>query len=275
MRYRALLVAVVLAALPVVASAQYGPGVPRSPSIVRQAGAWDNYMYVPDGHCGCAMPVRCNNYANCCHTCGIHPVCWLKRMGRMLDCLLPCNLCGCGGGPFGCHCGSCGSCSSYGGAEYSPGCPTCGAPGLTDPFQDDPPAASPAPPTPEPAHDVRMQPKRKLPQSIARDPRPSSQARATLPGATARDRQEQAFGISRRSPAIAAGAASQDKSAERSVLRRTSLEEEVIEPAELAVDTEEASPISTARAAGTAMTPIVGSDNYQAGVPNNPLRSRR
>src|SRR5262245_8652023 len=134
MRFRAALLAVLFAALPSVALAQYGYGVPpRSPSVIRPAGMWEDYMYVPDGHCGCAMPVRCNNYAHCCNTCGIHPVCWLKRFGRMLDCLLPCDKC-CHGGLFGCG-GCCGGCC---GGGYEGGCAGCDAPAITDPFQDDP-----------------------------------------------------------------------------------------------------------------------------------------
>jgi hypothetical protein len=260
MGLRASLLLLIVAGLPAVASAQYTPyGAPRSPSVIRPARAWENYMHVPDGHCGCAMPVRCNDYHHCCNTCGIRPVCWLKRVGRMLDCLLPCDCCH--GGLLGC--GGCGHCSGYGGGEFSPGCSSCDAPALADPFQDDP---LPPKPAPEPARDVRSQPMRKLPQSIARDPRPSAQARVqpsesteevryTDPSASARPAH------SKSRPAMLS------KASEKSVLRRTSLEEEVSEPAEFAVAAEEAKPIKK--------VPIVRGDDYWAGVPENPLRTPR
>ena len=256
MRFRAALLAAILMGLPALASAQYGHGAPRSPSVIRQAGTWENYMHVPDGHCGCPMPVRCNNYAHCCNTCGIRPVCWLKRFGRMLDCLLPCNCChggliGCGrcGGHCGGHCGGWGHSWETG---HAVGC-GCEAPALTDPFVDDP---EPPIPAPEPAQEVYSAPSRKLPLQIARDPRPDSQARSR-PSAPAR----KPSAIGRGRPAsIAAQPVPANIPSEKSVLRRTSLEEEITEPAQLEIGTAEASPIGP---------PPLPS------IPANPLRGGR
>jgi hypothetical protein len=283
MKYRSLALAVVLLALPAAAFAQYGNayggkgyGAPRSPSVIRQAGMWENYAYVPDGHCGCPMPVRCNDYAHCCNTCGIRPVCWLKRFGRMLDCLLPCDCChggllGCGSGCCGGGCGTCGS-PWYAGGDYvggdhvvgrAPGCASCAAgPALSDPFQDDP---EPPVPQPEPAapKDVRHQPKRVLPGPIARDPRPSSQARAALPRKSPTAVLEAAASTEGEPRPFSARAAALGKPADKSVLRRASAEESV-EPATLVVEAK-ALPIEQA-------APIVPSDDYWAGVPDNPLR---
>jgi hypothetical protein len=253
MSFRTVLVAALVAMLPAIASAQYGPGVPRSPSVIRQAGMWENYMHVPDGHCGCPMPVRCNNYAHCCNTCGIRPVCWLKRFGRMLDCLLPCNCCH--GGVLGCgHCGGCGGghCGGWGHSwetGHAVGC-GCDAPALSDPFVDDP---MPPVPAPEPAREVRSAPMRQLPPMIARDPRPDSQARsapARKPAGTRRGTQ----------PNVAAQPALMSEIGEKSVLRRTSLEEEIIEPAQFEIEAAEASPIG--------LPPLPA-------IPVNPLRSGR
>ena len=109
MRFRAALLAVVVAGLPAVAMAQYGQyATPRSSSVIQPAGAWHNYAFVPDGHCGHPMPVRCDNYTPCCSVCNFHPVCLLKNVGRMLDCLLPCGKC--------CH-GGCGRCTTISGSS--------------------------------------------------------------------------------------------------------------------------------------------------------------
>jgi len=137
---------------------------------------------------------------------------------------------------------------------------------MSDPFQDDP-LPPPPKPTPEPARDVRNHPMRKLPQSIVRDPRPSSQARALPPESTGRDRYLDPSASFHPAPPIPAHPALMSKASERSVLRRTSLEQEVSEPAEFAVEAEEAKPIQQA--------PIVRSDDYGAGVPANPLRAKR
>jgi hypothetical protein len=258
MRSCAAFIAALVALLPTAAFAQYGYGVPpRSPSVIRQAGAWENYMHVPDGHCGCPMPVRCNDYHHCCNTCGIRPVCLLKRFGRMLDCLLPCNCCH--GGLLSCggH-GCCSGCGGYGGYGHSwetghaVGC-GCDAPGLTDPFVDDP---MPPVPAPDEAKEVRSIPMRKLPQQIARDPRPDSQARSMR----AVPARKPIAGAHRNSPNIAARPAVTSEPGEKSVLRRTSFEGEVSEPAEFQIEAAEASPI------GPPPLPA---------IPINPLRAGR
>jgi hypothetical protein len=137
---------------------------------------------------------------------------------------------------------------------HGTGCPTCtsGVPPLSNPFEDDP---QPAAPEPSPESDVRNHPAWKSPQHITRDPRPSSQARATLPR-TSVARQTQ--------PVAAARPAARTQATEQSVLRRTSLETPV-EPAEFEVP--KAMPIPAA-------APIVESDDYWAGVPRNPLRAK-
>lgn len=108
-------------------------------------------------HIGCSDGVgaACYGYDNCC--CRPHVLGCLRKIVRMLDCLLPCNKC-CHGGCLLGHCrphwfdrGRCGcdvSCTA--------GCPSCsspvGTPALTDPFIDDP---EPPKPLPEPATSMR------------------------------------------------------------------------------------------------------------------------
>jgi hypothetical protein len=220
-------------------------------------------MYVPDGHCGHPMPVRCNDYHRCCNTCGIRPVCWLKRFGRMLDCLLPCNCChggllGCGGG-----CSGCGYGAQFSGG-YSPGCATCEAPALNDPFQDDP---LPPKPMPDAGHDVYYQPMRTLPAPIAGDPSPNSQARMSAPRPSTQQVQ--------RKPAIAARPGVMSQMVEKSVLRRTSLEEDANEPGAIEIAAEEATPIKAVQPAGNQSPATIRGDDYWAGVPQNPLRATR
>lgn len=123
----------------------------------------------PDAHVTCSTGV-CYGYDNCC--CRPHLLCCLKKIGRMLDCLLPCHKCcpnecafgACRPHLFDCgHCGGCGlfGCGHRGGCGHcGGGCgPSCsspiGYPGVTDPFIDDP---IPPRPMPEPARDVRHRP---------------------------------------------------------------------------------------------------------------------
>ena len=269
MRLSAAVLAILGLTIPAMAFGQYGAryGAPRSSSVVRPAGLWDNYMTVPDGHCGCPMPVECDNYANCCHGCNLNPCCWLKRVGRMLDCLLPCNMC-CGGGLLG-RCGGCG----HGGCSYSgyslhghgTGCPTCtsAAPALGNPFEDDP---APPTPTPDPSveSEVHYHPAWNSPPRVTRDPRPNSQARSASPRQRPAEsaRRLQAAAAPRK-PTVAARPAVLSKAGEQSVLRRTSLEE-YAEPAEFEIPV--AKPISAA--------PLANDDDYWAGVPHNPLRTK-
>jgi hypothetical protein len=142
MRLGALLM-VACTLLPAIAAAQdYRTGArTASSSVLRPASTvgWRNYVAVPDGPCGHPVAVQTDCYVNC-RPCGpLRPFCFLHRVGRMLDCLIPCNLCcrsgcgGCGGGGCGgCGPGGCGSPQAnhgclLGGRKY--GCNVCcGAP---------------------------------------------------------------------------------------------------------------------------------------------------
>jgi len=135
-------------------------------SVIRPASTtmWRNYVTVPDGPCGCPMSVQADCYNPTCRPCGpLHPICFSKRVVRMLDCVLPCNLC-CGGGHGlfggclggktwghcsvccgGSACGSCGGGCNSCGPSYASGCcpnpagsvfdsvPCCGKPGCGSP----------------------------------------------------------------------------------------------------------------------------------------------
>jgi len=165
------LVLVALAAIP--AAAQYSGGAGRpaaaTRSVLKQADQveWADYHVntvagpgisgCPDAHVTCSTGV-CHGYDNCC--CRPHLLCCLKKIGRMLDCLLPCNKCcpggcmfgGCGCGPHLFHRGGCGGC---GGCNIGCSTPSCSSPigyPASDPFIDDP---VPPRPMPEPAKDVR------------------------------------------------------------------------------------------------------------------------
>jgi hypothetical protein len=143
MRFRHILAAflVMLSGLAVVQAQSYpGERDQERSSVIRPASTtmWRNYVTVPDGPCGCPMSVQADCYNPTCRPCGpLHPICFSKRVVRMLDCVLPCNLC-CGGGHGlfggclggktwgncsiccgGSGCGSCGGCTSCG--------PSCGS----------------------------------------------------------------------------------------------------------------------------------------------------
>src|SRR6187401_2190343 len=101
-----------------------GESSQRGESVLRPASSttWRNYVTVPDGPCGHPMALEADCYNPTCRPCGpLHPICFSKRVGRMLDCVLPCNLC-CGGGGHGCglFCGRtwghCSVCCGGGGA---------------------------------------------------------------------------------------------------------------------------------------------------------------
>jgi len=94
----------------------FGPATNQS--VIRPAPtvAFRNYVTVPDGPCGYPMAVQADCY-QVCRPCGpLHPICFLHRVGRMFDALLPCNMCCRGGGcglfnhaghqPWG-HCSVC------------------------------------------------------------------------------------------------------------------------------------------------------------------------
>jgi hypothetical protein len=159
---------VIASAVP--AAAQYSPAAQATGttrSVLKQADQveWADYHTTsiagpaisgcPNAHVTCSTGV-CYGYDNCC--CRPHLLCCLKKIGRMLDCLLPCHKCCPNDCVFGAcrphlfDCGRCGGCRS--------GCaPSCSAPvgypGASDPFIDDP---LPPRPMPEPARDVRLRP---------------------------------------------------------------------------------------------------------------------
>jgi hypothetical protein len=297
----------------------------RTSSVIRPAAAqgWRNYVTVPDGPCGHPMAVETDCY-NVCHPCGpLRPICFLRRVGRMLDCLLPCNLCcrgggGCGlfhgcnlGGRHWGHCGVCcggGAMGGCGGGKECGGggcCPNpCGSafasvpcggeghsygcssvlPGLANPFIDDP---LPPKPTAQPATEVRRAPAKKpesyvaqakaiAPVQAAAPVRPVAPPRAfaavpkrTSPYKIITDPTTPAYsawlGI-RHGSANVSSADSQNRNAtaEPSVLRRASAEEEGVEPARFEADYSEAEPIIRSQ------TP---DDAGESAIPHNPLRN--
>jgi hypothetical protein len=159
--------------VPAVAWGQYSSAPAATRSVLRPADQveWAGYTggtVVGDYGC-CNKPIGCASvcvgYDNCCPHRG--PLCCLKRIARMLDCLLPCNKC-CTSEPlclFG-HCrphlfarGHCGGCRTMGCTSCTTGCPSCstpiGHPELSDPFQDDP---LPPKPMVDPAHGAKTYP---------------------------------------------------------------------------------------------------------------------
>ncbi len=124
MRHCALVIAASVLVLPAAVAAQeYAGRAPKPPTTVLRPAetvAWRNYVTVPDGPCGCPMSVEADCYNGCPHHC--NPI---RRVRRMLDCLLPCNLCCGGGGLFhGCQLGGRhgGGCSICCGTACSGGC---------------------------------------------------------------------------------------------------------------------------------------------------------
>ena len=289
MRTSIALLGLLLTSLPALAFGQeYGQEYiergPRSASVIQTAGHWGNYMSVPDGHCGCPMPVRCDDYTECCRPCGVRPFCFLKRVGRMLDYLLPCNKC-CGGG---CLIGDCHGCGwfksrcpkncSY--CDHSPSCgsvcPSCDhgiGPAMSDPFLDDPPlppstSASPMPPIPSPSDDTgfRHGPVRAQPYNLSRNRAPHHAAGMNL--STPRNqtpapivRPQEAATPRRKAKVANAAPAEGAKAIGESVLRRTSFEAEAAEASH-----------EPARLSQPAAEPINSNlwDGYE--VPVNPLR---
>ncbi|MCI0360242.1 MAG: hypothetical protein L0211_17330 [Planctomycetaceae bacterium] len=173
MKKLSLIVALLLvASLALPAAAQYSGSASRpaaaTRSVLEQSDQveWADYHVgtvagpgisgCPDAHMTCVRGV-CHGYDNCC--CPPPYCCCLKKIARMLDCLLPCNKCCPGGCLFGgCrphlfHRGCCGGC------DVGCSAPSCsspiGYPGVSDPFIDDP---IPPQPMPEPARDVRYSP---------------------------------------------------------------------------------------------------------------------
>ena len=276
MKLRSSLLAVCLLALPAIA---WGPNAwgqsyaqPADHSIIRQTGyGWRNEVVVPDGHCGCDMPVRAGCYDQpCCFRCGLRPLCFLQRVHRMLDCLLPCKRCCCGplgGCLLGGRCGGCCETACCGGGC---GC-SSGLPGFSDPFLDDP---VPPKPMADPGTEVRYQPA--APRRLTPAP-----AMRTSPTATSVPNKHTPWKVTGSAPARLAAprtdlqasqrqtdqrivvrpAAPMPKPAQQSVLRRTSAEE----PAPLLIEPEAARPIIRSQ------TP---DDTSDYAIPFNPLRSK-
>ena len=266
-------------------------------SVLRPAEtvAWRNYVTVPDGPCGCPMSVEADCYNERCRSC--NPIRFLGRVGRMLDCLVPCNLC-CGTGGcgliHGCKpghcsiccgvaCNGCDGCGNRGSSGCQSGCcpnpcgsafsaiPSCTSGGhchgcssalpvLNDPFIDDPPLPRP---TSEPASEVRRAPATRVRNT-------GSHTAAKVPVSAPRPspyKVVNANGVpvqptmrSESSQRPATGSASQQPASAQSVLRRASAEE-AREPAPLFID-QSAAPISRPSRSARA--------EYAA--PSNPLR---
>jgi hypothetical protein len=270
----------VLAATPSLALAQYttaqyttkatARSVLRSADHVEFTGSSMGSIAYPGGHCGCgtsmgcAKPV-CYGYDNCCPPPPL--LCCLKRVARMLDCLLPCNKC-C---PGGCLVDGCrphffgGRCCDVGCTTTIPSCSTpLGYPDLSDPFIDDP---APPRPVPEDATDVHRAPVRSSPYAA----RSASPYKVSTKVEVARQRAVEA--AARQTPA----ASPQDRVADRSPLRSSPTEVPVLRRASA-----EDAPARTARPTQAAPSPpgllpvirrtSAEEDVSDVDVPVNPLR---
>lgn len=309
--------------LPVTASAQkyssYSASSPKysaKPASVLLPGepGWRNYANIPDGPCGCSTPVRMDCYDECCPSCHCHCFCLLRNLGRMLDCLLPCNKCGhgcggCGGcGLFGGCCGNGCGCGGMAGGSCcgpafglgcssccEPSCSSCAVPSCSssiplpgppvpsaDPFIDDP--ATPVP-TPHPTSrsksgaEVRWNPMLRKSVAAAPTARPPQKQPASQPprGETVVVKRAAAptSAMARTAPAMPAAApakttkvltATAQPNLERqepSVLRRTSHESELAEPAPLKL---------LVSAAPLVESPAVSEATKDFEIPRNPLR---
>lgn len=171
--------AIVLAGIPALAWGQAPCGCsPRSASVIRQASheVWSDYQPVggpvQHGGCGCAEAVSCCRPARCQPLLCIIPN-TVRKIGRTLDCLLPC-------GPRSGH--GCGiSCIGAGSGCMGISCcrgvghhPSCTSPVMGDPFRDDEALPAPAPSPPKPmTEDTRRQPTRQIeraPRQLASAP---------------------------------------------------------------------------------------------------------
>ncbi len=275
-------------ALPAVGLAQYPAAtantagtrsVLRSADHVEWADAYGGT--ISGGGCGCtsrvgcATPV-CRGYDSCCPRPQL--LCCLKRVARMLDCLLPCNRC-CPGGclfancrPHLFHRGHCGggmgcttSCTS--------GCPSCstpvGQPHLSDPFLDDP---MPPMPTPEPTRDVRSYSTIRSPHA-SHSPRAASPYKVSTGAEVARQRAVQA--ATRTAPPartrdkVAAHSAAQVMQAEPSIARRTTLQRPVAAASSIE---EEAAPAPPRLLPRTIRQTAAEVEVAELEIPVNPLR---
>jgi hypothetical protein len=272
MRLAATAFTLCLFVFPAVVWGQGGYGSSPPHSIIQPAGyGWRNNVIVPDG-CGCSVPVRADCYDQpCCFRCGLHPLCFLQRVHRMLDCLLPCHMC-CGCRPLGCLLGGrCGGCGGCGGGCCGVNCcgPSCctpgsGLPGFSDPFLDDP---VPPKPVAEPAREVRYHPMQGVtPVQAARSNtlKPGTPWKVTSPGAPPADAirsvQQPASQGGLRVTARPAAPRPMPGRMEQSVLRRTAAEEPAPLPA-----------IEAARPIVRSQSPDESSDDV---IPHNPLRGR-
>jgi hypothetical protein len=213
-------------------------------------------------------------------------LCCLKKIGRMLDCLLPCNKCcpggclfgGCGCGPHLFHRGGCGGC---GGCNIGCSTPSCSSPigyPASDPFIDDP---IPPRPMPEPAKDVRH---RTPPSPYAA--RKVSPYKVTTSGEVTRQR---AIEASRREVApvaapltapfnprdkVAAQPRTHSRPAPRSILQPVTAEEDIekeistVEPAR-----RDAAPATPALLPVTIQRTSAEVETDDLDIPVNPLRS--
>jgi hypothetical protein len=290
-RIACLLALAAVAALPSVVCAQYAG--PRSASVIQPVG-FAHWGGGPSCDCGGPAPLTCTGtccqgYENCCphHCCLLD--CFRKAV-RALDCLLPCH--GCGGGCCSYHCGhkggcGIGCCSTCNVGCCTAACPTCAAPGgvpmLSDPFQDDPlpPPAPPrlsAPPVPVPdSRDARRQPAMKQQVVVHAPAAAVSRKMVASPYKIAKPapaRPQVAAkplpASSRRTATLPSGAVTHSPSptpAQKSVLRKASLEEEA------ATSIAEFGTIAEAAPAPPALLPGLEEPSYSdSSIPANPLR---
>jgi hypothetical protein len=282
MRLRGIVLIACLLAFPALAAAQGYAGGAASQSIIRPAGyGWRNHVAVPDGPCGCAMPVRADCY-NVCRPCGLRPLCFVQRVVRTLDCLLPCNVCCHGGGPlhgcvlgnrWGCGGGCCpnpaGSCFDdvCCSARPSCGCESCtsSVPMLSDPFQDDP---LPPKPTAQPSHEVRRAPTPARTRSvIAVPPRTAATTttRTIRPAAATRPSSPYKISTASTRQSSAEARASRDLLSP-AILRQTSHERTIPEPAPHWIDQSLATPLIRSQSPSETAAELE--------IPTNPLRAR-
>jgi hypothetical protein len=264
MKLPACCLTVVLLALPSLTLAQGLDGAEQS--VIRPAGyGWRNHVTVADG-CGCSVPVRSDCYDQpCCFRCGLRPLCFLQRVHRMLDCLLPCKKCYCGplgGCLLGGRCGGCGGCGSCCGPACGGGCSCAsGLPGFSDPFIDDP---VPPRPVADPGTEVRYLPQqRATPVPAMRHSPTAGNSPAQSPWKVTGHTHASSGNVGTMR-VVARPATPKPKlipPQEQSVLRRASAEE----PAPLPIAVESAQPIVRSQ------SPETNSDDA---IPYNPLRSR-
>ncbi len=161
MNARMLVVATVLLAMPALAQAQVScSSCAHGRSVIRPASAelWAGYEQTPD--CG-----GCGSCRRCCDPCCTPLLCivpnTLRRVGRALDCLLPCGPrsghgCGisCIGAGSGCMSGACGRPGIF----HPNKCCDMGCGEVAPPMYRGPVGGEPMPPAPQPAQETRRAP---------------------------------------------------------------------------------------------------------------------